>query len=76
VSLTRDGDRYRVTWTIDGETFRGTGTLSGNRLVVDSAYDGDVTHSEMIVGPDGRLSGRWWMLDDSEDSGREEWIPS
>lgn len=76
VSLARDGNRYRVTWTIDGETSRGVGTLSGNRLVIESTTDGEEVVSEMTVGPDGRLSGPWSVVDDPEDSGTEEWTPS
>jgi len=76
VALTRDGNRYRVVWTIDGETFRGTGTLSGDRLLVESTSDGEVTRSEMVVSADGRLSGPWMVDDDPEDSGTEEWTPS
>ncbi|HEY0833911.1 MAG TPA: hypothetical protein VGE72_08395 [Azospirillum sp.] len=76
VALTRDGSRYRVTWDIDGERYRGVGTLSGNRLLVESTTDGEVTRSEMVVSPTGTLSGPWTVDDDPEDSGTEEWTPS
>jgi len=76
VALTREGNRYRIVWSIDGETFRGTGTLSGNRLVVESKSDGEVTRGELVVGADGTLSGPWMVDDDPEEAGTEEWTPS
>jgi Caspase domain len=56
VEITRQGDRYHLTWQVGSSSYEGDGKLSGNLLTVNW---GAATPVVYALGSDGSLSGLW-----------------
>jgi hypothetical protein len=56
VTITPEGDRYRLDWKIGTNAYTGEGTLNGNLLTVNW---GSVTPVVYALAADGSLNGLW-----------------
>lgn len=56
VRIVRQGDRYKLEWTIGKSTYKGEGTLEGNLLTVDW---GSTTPVVYALASNGMLRGLW-----------------
>ncbi len=62
---------YQVKW--DGGEYVGVGQLIGKTLAVAAVADNKNTIMLMDVGPDGKISGKWWRRADAGTKGTEVW---
>ena len=56
VTITKEGDGYRLSWKVDGSEYDGTGSFADNLLTVDW---GGTTPMVYALADDGSLTGLW-----------------
>jgi hypothetical protein len=67
LTVTRQSDNYRFSWTVGPSTYRGTGVLHGNILAVDWGQTQPIVYA---LAEDGSMRGLW-----SGGAGEEVAIP-